>query len=364
MQGERQLLIPGVEIHAHRLAALMARAEGDHSLWIRTLPRWSERLLEVSALLAGIGLGEAFVLMRRSVMGVGLLAAMLLSASTLLLSEHIWIGPAMPLASLVAMASAGWIRRGGSSQQQRQQFERLLGQSTSPQVARQLWNERDDLLSNGCFQGQLLPVTVLFMDMCDFTSVSEQLNPQDLLDWLNRGLAAFIPEITRRGGMVNKFTGDGLLAIFGAPLSQGQSADSRAALEASLAIQQVVISLNRDLERDGAPRMQLRVGLHSGPVLAGSLGSSERLEYGVIGDTVNCASRLESLEKHRQNNLCRVLASADTHRLIPKEVARELEWDYWGEKTVKGRQHPLEIWELRGSITGDSEPADAPASRR
>ena len=350
--GANQLLVPGVEIHAHRLAALMDRDVAGDPRRLRTLPGWVERAAEVLAVVLGIVLGEAFLLLRRSVIVVGLVAAVMVGGAVLLLYNFLWVGLSMPLTGLIAMAGAAWVRRGASSQKQRQQIERLLGQTTSPAVARQLWNQRDGLLSDGRFEGRQLPVTVLISDTCQFTSVSERLSPGELLGWLNRGMALFVPAITRRGGMVNKFTGDGLLAVFGAPLSSGEEADAKSAIDAALAIQRAVTSLNEELEKEGLPAMKLRIGVHSGAVLAGSMGSSERLEYAVIGDAVNCASRLESLQKDRQTNLCRVLVSSSTVDLLPKGLA--LEWLDWGELNVKGRTETLRIWELRGGLKRNS----------
>ncbi len=360
--GARQLQVPGVEIHAHRLAALMDRNVAGDPRRLRTLPGWVERVAEVLAVVLGIVLGEAFVLLRRSVLVVGLVAALMVGGAVLLLYNFIWVGLSLPLTGFIAMAGAGWVRRGASSQKQRQQIERLLGQTTSPAVARQLWNQRDGLLSDGRFEGRQLPVTVLMSDTCSFTSVSERLTPGELLDWLNRGMALFVPAITRRGGMVNKFTGDGLLAVFGAPLSSGEQADAKAAIDAALAIQRAVASLNEELEQEGLPAMGLRIGVHSGAVLAGSMGSSERLEYAVIGDAVNCAARLESLDKERQSNLCRVLVSSSTVDLLPKGLP--LEWLDWGALSVKGRTEPLRIWELRGGLRRDSALESAPATGR
>jgi adenylate cyclase len=358
--GARQLLVPGVEIHAHRLAALMDRMAAGSRGRLLTLPGWLERMVEVVAVLLGLMLGEAFALLRRSVIVVALVASLMVGAAVLLLYNFIWVGLSLPLIGLVAMAGAAWVRRGASSQKQRQQIERLLGQTTSPAVARQLWNQRDGLLSDGRFEGRLLPVTVLMSDTCQFTSVSERLTPGDLLAWLNRGMALFVPAITRRGGMVNKFTGDGLLAVFGAPLSSGVEADAKAAINAALAIQSDVERLNQELEQEGLPAMGLRIGVHSGTVLAGSMGSSERLEYAVIGDAVNCASRLESLEKERQNNRCRVLVSSSTRDLLPAGLP--LEWLDWGSMAVKGRTERLRIWELRGVLSRDSAPESALAT--
>jgi len=99
------------------------------------------------------------------------------------------------------------------------------------------------------------------------------------------------------------------------PVSDNEQNDARRALEAALEIQTALEQLNAELHPAGAPRMAMRIGIHSGLVLAGSMGSAERLEYAVIGDAVNCASRLESCLKERQTNTCRVLVSATTRAL-------------------------------------------------
>jgi adenylate cyclase len=351
--GSSQLLVAGVELHGQRLVALLERRGGRSGFEIQAAPGWFELCSDGLAVLLGIVLGEGFRSLRRSVLAVLLAQGLLLAGASLLLFHQVWVGLSMPMASLGLMAAAAWVRRGGASQEQRQQIERLLGQNTSPAVAEALWSQRDQLLRDGRFEGRQLPVTVLFTDTCGFTSVSERLSPGELLDWLNRGMALFVPAITRRGGMVNKFTGDGLLAVFGAPLSIGPSADAVAAIESALAIQEAVAELDRQLTAEQAPPMRLRIGLHSGVALAGSMGSSERLEYAVIGDAVNCASRLESLEKQRQDNLCRVLVSSITRDLLPPDL--ELRWRAWGSMTVKGRQEPLQIWELLGRGPGSGD---------
>ena len=166
------------------------------------------------------------------------------------------------------------------------------------------------------------------------------------MQWLNRGISIGIQAVTSRGGMVNKFTGDGMLAVFGAPVSSGADVDAANAVTAALAIQQQIADLNRSLSEEGQPAMRIRIGIHSGTVLTGSLGSSERLEYAVIGDTVNCASRLESLHKERHEGAVRVLLSSETQNLLtglPPQVHSE----FWGAISVKGRQEQLEVIELK-----------------
>lgn len=364
-QGESALRLTGVELHALRTAALLNDQAGQP--WrIATPPAWLDLALELLALVGGAGLGLAFTSLRSSVLSV-LGAVLLLGAAgwLLLWSGGVWLGIALPVLSLLLLAAVGWLRRGLLSQLQRQQVQRLLGQTTSPAVAQQLWEQRNELLQDGRFEGRQLPVTILFSDTCNFTSVSEQFTPAELLNWLNRGMALMVPAVTRRGGMVNKFTGDGMLAVFGAPISRGEADDARAAIDAALEIQQGLQQLNAELAAEGLPAMRMRIGVHSGQVLAGSMGSSERLEYAVIGDAVNCASRLESAEKERQNNICRVLVSATTRAL---HDGADLQWQEWGTLHVKGREEALQVSELRGTskptrLTAGSAPAAGPANR-
>ncbi len=352
----RQMQMPGVELHANRTAALLALADGQpHRLL--TPPGWSGTLLLVLGLGLGVALGESFATLRRSILTVTAVLLLGLGAAVALLMQGIWVPTTLPLAALTLMAGAAWLRRGAASQQQRQQIQRLLGQTTSPAVAQQLWEQRDELLSDGRFEGRLLAVTVIFSDTCDFTSLSERIKPAELLAWLNRGMALCVPAITERGGMVNKFTGDGFLAVFGAPLGKGEAADAADAINAALAIQSGLVQLNVDLAADREPPMRMRIGIHSGVVLAGSMGSSERLEYAIIGDTVNCASRLESSEKARHSGLCRVLVSSVTRDLVVQNGSNTMDWEPWGSLQVKGRMEPLDVWELKGSA-----PAALPAS--
>ena len=356
--GVEMFQLPGLEIHANRIATLLdSRSNSAALIW--TMPGWGNRLLLVISLLAGLASGEAIPTLRRSILVVtavaGAGAAGLLG---LLFWSQVWVGTALPLTGLLSMASAAWLRRGAVSQQHSQQIRRLLGQATSPAVAQQLWDQREELLSNGRFEGQQLPITVLFTDTASFTSVSERLSPRELMDWLNRGMAICVPAVTRRGGMVNKFTGDGMLAVFGVPVRQDPTAEAAAALEAAREIQAGLEQLNAELLQEGAPEMRVRAGIHSGEALVGSMGSADRIEYAVIGDTVNCASRLESLDKQRHQGVMRVLLSSNTLDILDPTIREQLELESWGSVQVKGRDEPLEVSELKM----DSAPATSPAN--
>ena len=358
-QNQSQLRMPGVEVHALRIAALV---NGLDQPWaLRTLPPWSDRGLELITILTGITLGISFQKLWRSIAVTALVTVMLAgSGLALLWTQGLWIGLTLPVISIPVMAGVGWLQRGAILQRQKQQIERLLGQTTSPAVARQLWEQRDSLLRDGQFEGKQITATVLFTDTQDFTSISEQLSPSELLTWLNRGMGLLVKEITNHGGIINKFTGDGLLAVFGAPLSQGVALDARHAIDASLAITAQLEDLNKEFCLEKAPPMRVRIGIHSGPVIAGSMGSSARLEYTVMGDTVNCASRLESLARVPTQDICRTLFSRETLLTCQQD---DLLWRSVGRLQVKGRQQELEILELKGrqsaaKLRTDNAPAD------
>ncbi len=341
------LEIPGVELHAQRLEALQRLLQSS-TPDIVTMHGWQRSLLLVVIMLLGVLIAERPARIRRSLVMLSAAAILLVGTVFGLTLSGIWIGLTMPLSGLVVISGSGILRRGIQSQRHQQEMRRLLGQTSSPAVAQQLWDQREDLIKDGRFAGREQQVTVLFSDTCSFTSVSEQLNPSDLMQWLNRGMSIGVDAVTSRGGIVNKFTGDGMLAVFGAPVSKNPAVDACQAVAAALAIQENISRLNEDLAREDQPTLRMRIGIHSGPVLTGSLGSSKRLEYAVIGDTVNCASRLESLEKDRHQGMVRILVSGETQYLLetlPPHVTSES----WGTVLIKGRLEPLEVIELRST---------------
>jgi adenylate cyclase len=335
--------MPGVEIHAHRLAALLELEQG-RGLGLVAAPGWVNGLLLAAGVGAGVAVGERIRSLRQSLVVAGALTLLYLLACGVALGRGRWFDATLPLAGFGAMAAAAWTRRGAEEQRQGKQLQRLLGQTTSSAMAHELVRRSQGLLDGGHFPGRRAEVTVLFADIEHFTSVAERLEPEVLLAWLNRGMALMVAAVHHHGGLVNKFTGDGLLAVFGAPLSQGAASDATAAVRAAGGMRQALRTLNSELEQQGLPPIHLRLGLDSGWVIAGSVGSEERWEFGVIGDAVNCAARIESFDKTPIDDHCRVMMSDTTRHLVGDGVQGV--WKPWGRAVLAGRSAALDIWEL------------------
>lgn len=185
--------------------------------------------------------------------------------------------------------------------------------------------------------GQEVEVAILVADMREFTTAAEGLTPDELFETLNAYLAPMVEIVALHGGTVDKFTGDGFMAVFGAPLPQG--GDARRALSAALDLRERVEGLNQVRRSAGQPAMGLGFGVHWGPAAAGSLGSPLRMEYTVVGDTVNLAHRLQALAGAGE-----IFASQDTVRATGDEFL-------WGEGQwvrIRGRKAPVKVASLLG----------------
>jgi adenylate cyclase len=184
--------------------------------------------------------------------------------------------------------------------------------------------------------GERREVTVLFSDVCGFTRLSESLPPETVVALLNE-LFTFATEIIhRRGGIIDKFIGDSVMAVWGTP--EPRPDDARQAVEAAMELRRWVETGNRRWRQKWGVEIQLAMGIHTGTVVAGNLGSEKRMEYTVIGDTVNVAARLESLAQPGQI----LVSSATRERLGPDaEVLRHL-----GERALHGRNATTSVFEV------------------
>jgi len=185
--------------------------------------------------------------------------------------------------------------------------------------------------------GEKKLVTIFFSDLAGFTTLSEKLPPEEVVTILNTYLERMTTVIMANGGFVNKFEGDAIMAFWGAPLASDDQAIH--AMRAALNCQKELLALNDDFEKDHLPSLGMRIGINSGEVIVGNIGSRKRFEYTVIGDAVNLASRLEGINKqYRTAVICGSLAG---HMAEGQVVLRRLD-----RVRVKGKKIPEEIFEV------------------
>jgi adenylate cyclase len=225
-------------------------------------------------------------------------------------ADHLDVLTALSLFSAVAIEQ-GRLRDEIVAEQKKRES---LSRYHSPAVVDQIL-ARSDTQSDG-FIAEEQEVSVLFADLCGFTSMSEKLSPTDVVRLLNTVFELLSEAVFHYKGTLDKFMGDGMLAFFGAPIPQKNHAER--AVRAALKMQEDLVKYNASLPK-GAPRIGMRVGINSGPVVVGDIGSKNRKDYTVIGGTVNLASRLESsVAKPGQ-----VVLGPKTHELVKHSVACE-----------------------------------------
>jgi adenylate cyclase len=209
----------------------------------------------------------------------------------------------------------------------------LFGRYVSPQVADQILN----LADTGTLQlgGEMREVTILFADIRQFTKMSEQMSPEEIVHMLNTYLSVMIDRVLENSGMVNKFAGDNIMAVWNAP--QAQKEHARLAAKAAWESQQAIVEMQA---KDASlPRVQFGIGINTGEVLAGNVGSSGRTEYTVIGDAVNLASRICSATPGTE-----VWLGPETYRQIKEHVeAVALE-----PQAFKGKTENVVVFRLTG----------------
>ncbi len=227
-----------------------------------------------------------------------------------------------------------WIGRSYAMIEARQQAENerkrtldRFGQHVSPAVAAKLLETEA--------ASELRQVCVMFLDIRNFTSFSEKRGPEEVVQYLNSLFGFMIEAVNARNGIINKFLGDGFMAVFGAPLSDGK--ECRNALDAA---RDIIAGVDALISKGAIAPTRIGIGLHSGPAVTGVVGTATRGEYTVIGDVVNLASRIESLNKDFES---RLLVSVDVLAAAGEKPASAVSR---GPVKVKGRETTVEIFQL------------------
>jgi adenylate cyclase len=217
---------------------------------------------------------------------------------------------------------------------ERDQVRDLLGKVVSPAVAAKLL--RDVVLG-----GEEREVTILFSDLRRFTSMSETRSPQEMLEILNHYFTRMSAIVDEHGGVVDKYVGDAMMALFGAPVAGPDDADH--AMETALEMSEALDELNRQWREQGRNALEVGIGINTDIVVAGNMGSRTRLNYTVIGDGVNLASRLEELTTTPEYQARIIVSSSTLEKAKKRYQTRRL-----GQVAVKGKQKPTEIYALLG----------------
>jgi class 3 adenylate cyclase/tetratricopeptide (TPR) repeat protein/predicted RNA-binding Zn-ribbon protein involved in translation (DUF1610 family) len=204
------------------------------------------------------------------------------------------------------------------------------------------------LATRGRIEGERKQVTVLFCDLVRSASIAEEMDPEDYRDLLDRYLAVSFEEVFRVEGFVNQIAGDGMMALFGAPIAH-EDAPARA-VHAALGIRDGVRALAASLLPERRLPLEVRVGIHTGPVIVGTVGNDLKMDYTAIGDTTNLAARLQGLARPGT-----VLLSEEARRLVDGPFS----FRPVGSLAVRGRSVPVQAWEVEAGAPGDAHAAPA-----
>ncbi|HKP71925.1 MAG TPA: adenylate/guanylate cyclase domain-containing protein, partial [Pyrinomonadaceae bacterium] len=331
-------LMPGIEVHANIVATLL-----NGKYLVR--PSYTEQL---AMLLLPLLLVAVAIFWLRALWGflvTIVVAAGVLAVASWAFSTH---GMILPLASaelglLGMLAPSGFLLRYAHERAVRDEKEAeraaimdIFSRCVSPEVADTLWQQREDL----SLGGERRIVTLIFTDIRGFTSLSESVDSAVVVQWLNEYFSRMHRIVCSYGGHINKFIGDGLMIVFGAPVARGDKLEARAAVACGLEMLAELERINKEWEGTGRPHLAIGVGIHTGEATCGVVGAEGRLEYTIIGDTVNLAARLESTTKDKSVPI-----------LISNTTAELLGVDYetrpLGDVTVKGKSQSTEVFTVK-----------------
>ena len=335
----------GVEIHAHALSQMLdGTALAAPSPWIGR-----------GAVAATAAIGMALAALNDG--------ALLIMAITVLIAA-IWGGAlaafsagaplVAPLAPTLALGlGAGGARswRGWHERRDRKVLMQLFSRFVGESLVQEFWKQRDSFLDGGHPRPLELTATVLFSDIAGFTPICEALPPAPLIAWLDRYIDTMVRVVAAHDGVVLRFIGDGILAAYGAPIARRTEAeidtDAQNAVKSALAMVAAMRELNAAWQTEGLPTAGIRIGIFTGPLVAGSLGSGAHMEYCLLGDTANTAARLEARGKdHVQGPQdCVILIGEPTWARLAGRFRAETV----GDVSLRGKRHPVGVYRILGT---------------
>jgi len=337
-----QNAFPGVEIHANILHNILTQ---NFITKNSSLVNWI--ILALLCLL--VSSIAPFFRLRITIPLIFLIAAGFVYLTFYLFNHHnLWVENVRPVLgvvfSYVGIISYHLIHANKDRKRIKNMFQHYISASVVNELLK-----NPDMLKLG---GERRVATAFFSDIKDFTTVSESLTPENLVFLLNEYLSAMTDIVLRYEGYLDKYEGDAIVAIFGVPVEQKNHAVS--ACHAALDMLKELAILRAIWKREGKPVFYIRIGLNSGPMIAGNIGGKNRFDYTVIGDSVNLASRLEGVNKMYGTS---IIISEDTFNQVhDKFWCRELDYI-----RVKGKNKPVRIYELIGKKTDEISPVRSSA---
>jgi len=321
---------PGVEIRANTIQNLL-----DDDFIAR--PGWAP-LFELGLLLV-LGVALSLWLPRlsapRGALVIGLaLAAYLAIALTLFARAQLWLNLVYPALLLALLFVATNIHKYLAAEAGRRQLKGAFQHYVPAAVVEEIVQNRERL----ALGGDKRELTVLFADIRGFTGLAETLAPEELVGLLNRYLTVMTEQVFRHDGLLDKYMGDALMAVYGAPLKHPDHA--RLACRTAVDMMRALVDLKTEWAARGLPPLDMGIGINTGPMVVGNMGSQERFDYTVIGDAVNLASRIEALNKTYGTH---ILVSEFTYEQVRDEFPRSREVDV---AAVRGRAEPVRLYEL------------------
>lgn len=322
-------LMSGMEIHANILHTLLTRSQIQSVAWGVSLILQFVLCLGLSALFTVIRPNRALLI---SLAGAAVVT-LGLSAGAVVPGTY-WFDFLTPI--LAIRASSG-LHEAMERRRIRESFHQYIGREVAERVY-----EDDRSLS-----GQRRTVSVMFTDLRDFTTLSESMAADQVARQLNEYFPMMVEAVQRHRGIVNDFIGDAVMAVYGAPMDNPEHALD--AVRTARRMQAGLEALNVDWQARGLPTLKMGIGIHTGTVFAGNVGSPKRKKYTVVGDAVNVAARVEGLNKELHTTF---LITGDTHAVVKDRV----EVKDCGELKVKGRLQAVKVYEVLALVEAGEGP--------
>jgi len=337
---------PGVEIHAHIISQLLAAIEDQRPLIQVWDDQWESLWILGWTVWGGIMAAISPRVWRNLIATFGSIA-ILLAFSYFIFSYICYWLPYFPAVFGLMIANVSvFAYQFSQEQEERKQLMGMLSSQVSKKFADVMWRYRQQFFKDGKIEGKEVYVTVLFTDMRNFSTAAESQQPVETLNWLNSYLSAIAAEVLVLDGMVDKFIGDAVMAVFGVPIPRltelERNQDAQAAVLSALNMAKKLEIMSDRWEAQGLPKVVTGIGINSGMVIAGSLGNNERNNYSVIGDAVNVAARLESFNKEVDGGIHHILISEETYQRLEGKFQTELV----GSFELKGRKASTSVYRV------------------